>query len=80
MTVEPQSEPFAWEEAMAFGLGVLKLPPAQFWNMTPRELEAALRGHYGRGIAAPAFGRPSLQALMTDYPDMSTAEETADEQ
>ena len=29
---------------MAFGLGVLKLPPAAFWAMTLRELAAVMRG------------------------------------
>ena len=27
---------------MAAGLGLLRLPPAHFWSMTPRELGAAL--------------------------------------
>ena len=29
---------------MAAGLGTLRLPPAVFWAMTPKELAAALRG------------------------------------
>ena len=32
---------------MAAGLGLLRLRPADFWSMTPRELEAALRGLLG---------------------------------
>ena len=32
---------------MAVGLGVLGLPPAVFWAMSPKELEAALRGRTG---------------------------------
>jgi hypothetical protein len=32
--------PFPWDEAMAFGLGRLRLSPHSFWAMTPRELAA----------------------------------------
>ena len=42
---------------MAVGLGVLGLPPAVFWAMSPKELEAALRGRTGgAGGAAVAGG------------------------
>lgn len=68
------SEPFDWAAAMAFGLGVLKLPPAVFWAMTPRELEAALAGHHGRR-AGPAPSRLVLSALMQQFPDNRNAEE-----
>jgi uncharacterized phage protein (TIGR02216 family) len=51
---------------MAFGLGVLRLPPEQFWRMTPRELAAALDGASGRG---PALNRTDFNELMTRYPD-----------
>ena len=54
---------FPWREAMAFGLGTLRLPPEQFWRLTPRELAALTGG----GVAAP--GRDDLQALMRRYPD-----------
>jgi len=67
------SRPFDWAAAMAFGLGVLKLPPATFWAMTPRELEAALRGHYGPRIRAVPR-RSDLEALMQQYPDHPPAE------
>ncbi len=53
---------------MAFGLGVLKLPPAQFWAMTPRELDQALLGYYGRP-QAPAPSCTELAALMQRHPD-----------
>lgn len=73
-----QSEPFAWAEAMAFGLGVLKLPPAAFWAMTPRELDAALSGHYGqRRSGAPS--RAGLGALMAQFPDHPSTEQTAND-
>lgn len=30
---------------MAFGFGVLRLSPAAFWSMTPRELAAAANSY-----------------------------------
>ena len=58
--------PFPWEAAMRFGLGVLRLPPAEFWRMTPRELAAALRGLYGD--AAP-LDRAAFDELRARFPD-----------
>jgi uncharacterized phage protein (TIGR02216 family) len=59
--------PFPWREAMAFGLGVLRLDAAAFWSLTPRELASAHEGVFG---AAPkAMGRGVLDALMRDFPD-----------
>jgi uncharacterized phage protein (TIGR02216 family) len=59
--------PFPWERALAIGLGVLRLPPEQFWKMTPREFAAALRGLYGEP-AAP-LDRARLEALIARFPD-----------
>lgn len=53
---------------MAFGLGVLKLSPRQFWAMTPRELAAAHAGVTGRGAGAP-LDRGALERLMALHPD-----------
>jgi uncharacterized phage protein (TIGR02216 family) len=53
---------------MAAGLGTLRLAPAVFWAMTPRELDAALRGAFGEGAAA-APSRDDLAALMAAFPD-----------
>jgi uncharacterized phage protein (TIGR02216 family) len=53
---------------MEAGLGTLRLPPAVFWTMTPRELEAALRGAFGVTQARP-LSRADLAALMAAYPD-----------
>jgi uncharacterized phage protein (TIGR02216 family) len=53
---------------MAAGLGTLRLSPAVFWAMTPRELDAALRGAFGVASAHP-MSRADLSALMTVYPD-----------
>jgi uncharacterized phage protein (TIGR02216 family) len=60
-------EPFPWARALAIGLGVLRLSPEQFWNMTPREFAAALRGLHG-DPAAP-LDRAALDALIARFPD-----------
>jgi uncharacterized phage protein (TIGR02216 family) len=54
---------------MALGLGLLRLRPADFWSMTPRELDAALRGLLGPVHLDTPLPRSSLAALMTRYPD-----------
>jgi uncharacterized phage protein (TIGR02216 family) len=59
--------PFPWQRALAVGLGVLRLSPEQFWNMTPREFAAALRGLYG-DPAAP-LDRATFDALAARFPD-----------
>ena len=43
---------------MAAGLGLLRLPPAVFWSMTPKELEAALRGLLGPATPTPPSPAP----------------------
>ncbi|RUT30994.1 phage tail assembly chaperone [Arsenicitalea aurantiaca] len=63
---------FPWAEAMRFGLGVLRLAPAQFWAMTPRELARAHEGVTGRGAGGGPLGRDGLQALMEAFPDEET--------
>lgn len=62
-----QMPPFPWNDAMGFGLGVLKLPPDAFWRMTPRELAAAIAAVRGR--TAPPLARAALDDLMRRYPD-----------
>ncbi|WP_400766260.1 phage tail assembly chaperone [Methylosinus sporium] len=52
---------------MAFGLGALRLPPRDFWSMTPRELACAAEGLYGRAAIAPS--RDALAELMRAFPD-----------
>lgn len=59
--------PFPWQEAIGFGIGVLRLPSEQFWRMTPRELAYAIEAVRGRG--AP-LDRGALADLMTRYPDV----------
>ncbi|KKB82735.1 hypothetical protein VW29_15675 [Devosia limi DSM 17137] len=59
--------PFPWEAAMRFGFGVLRLAPAAFWALTPRELAAAFRAVAGDRQGAP--GRGELAAMMERFPD-----------
>ena len=59
--------PFPWAAAMGFGLGVLRLPPRQFWNMTPRELAAAWGALMGERTGP--LGRSDLATLMEQFPD-----------
>ena len=59
-------KPFPWEEAIGFGLGVLKLSPLHFWAMTPRELAFAIRAATG---ATSPLVRSDLQDLMKRFPD-----------
>ena len=58
--------PFPWDEALAFGLGVLRWPPQVFWQATPRELAAAAVA----ALAAPAPpDAATLDGLMAAFPD-----------
>ncbi len=54
---------------MALGLGVLGLAPRDFWGMTPRELDAVLRGRFGDGVHAQSLSRHELASLMQQFPD-----------
>jgi uncharacterized phage protein (TIGR02216 family) len=56
---------------MAAGLGLLRLRPADFWSMTAKELEAALRGLLGPNHADGPPPRSALAELMQRYPDLS---------
>ncbi len=49
---------------MAVGFGVLGLAPQVFWAMTPKELEAALRGPLG-GCGPPARGCCVVDAAVS---------------
>ena len=62
--------PFPWGEAMGFGFGVLRLAPAAFWSLTPRELAAAFHALHPRAAGAP--GRSALAQLMRAFPDEET--------
>ena len=54
---------------MAIGLGVLGLAPRVFWALTPKELDAALRGKFSAGVAPAALSRGDLGQLMQQFPD-----------
>lgn len=54
---------------MAFGLGVLRLSPAHFWSLTPRELAHAVRGHLGLSPSTGPMTRSDLDALSHRFPD-----------
>ncbi|MEO9611726.1 MAG: rcc01693 family protein [Nitratireductor sp.] len=56
-----------WSRLMAIGFGVLRLSPAQFWAMTPKEFACA-SGLVVRGAGAVP-DRAALEALMTRFPD-----------
>ena len=60
-------KPFPWHEAIGFGLGVLRLPPEQFWRMTPRELACAIAAV--RGPGREPMERAALDELMHRFPD-----------
>lgn len=59
---------------MALCLGTLRMRPAEFWLLTPKELEAILRGLFGTANEVRALDRDQLAALMLRFPD---AKETA---
>jgi uncharacterized phage protein (TIGR02216 family) len=59
---------------MAIGLGLLRLPPAHFWSMTPKELDAALTGLLGPAHADAPLPRATLAALMRRFPDRANGE------
>ena len=56
---------------MQIGLGSLGFSGEQFWALTPRELEAALRGISGPEQARP-LGRETFNELLARYPDEVT--------
>lgn len=66
----PQKKPatlLPWDDLMRLGLGHLKLPPKQFWSMTPRELKAASDAIMGQGVLPPK--RRDLATMMQRFPD-----------
>jgi uncharacterized phage protein (TIGR02216 family) len=52
---------------LAFGFGVLRLSSRDVSAMTPRELNAAFEGAYGRRAAAPRLA--DFAELMVACPD-----------
>lgn len=71
----PEPKPFPWSDVMCFGLGVLRLPPADFWAMTPREVAAAM-DVYGDASHRPPT--PAAFAALADaFPDMPDSKRTS---
>jgi len=66
-------KPFPWVEAMAFGFGVLRLAPEQFWTMTPRELQAAYSAINKSAGSLQAPSRADFNRLMAEFPDEDKA-------
>lgn len=64
-----RDQSFPWRQAMAIGLGVLRLSPRDFWSMTPRELEAAFVGLTQGGHPVSPMSAAELDALMKRHPD-----------
>ncbi|BDA83697.1 hypothetical protein Sa4125_12390 [Aureimonas sp. SA4125] len=58
---------FPWDAAMSAGLGILRLRPRDFWQMTPRELAHALAPL--TPAPSPPISRPGLADLMRRFPD-----------
>ena len=54
---------------MAAGLGHLRLAPADFWSMTPKEFAAAVSILTDPAAIAAPLARADLASLMQRYPD-----------
>lgn len=67
MLPERSARPFPWDDAMCFGMGVLRLAPTDFWAMTPRELAAAMGVWAGPTQSPPA--RRALDGMLAAFPD-----------
>ena len=59
-----------WQNLMRLGLGALRLPPEQFWAMTPLELSLALEGAGLKPIGGFALDRGTLDRLMRAHPNV----------
>jgi uncharacterized phage protein (TIGR02216 family) len=58
---------------MELGLGRLGRSPREFWEMTPRELEAAIAGAIG--IGPQPLSRGDLDRLISRFPDAATQDD-----
>jgi uncharacterized phage protein (TIGR02216 family) len=54
---------------MTVGLGTLGIPPSDFWRMTPKEIDAAIRGRLRPQSTANAPTRAEFSQLMQLFPD-----------
>ena len=64
-----EAGPIDWSGLMRLGLGTLRLPPEQFWAMTPWELSLALEGAGLKAVGGTAPDRGALDRLMAAFPD-----------
>ena len=65
----PTAMAFPWAQAVGFGLGILRLSPAQFWAMTPRELSYAIAPFQSPHQGHERPGRADLARMMRAFPD-----------
>lgn len=56
---------FDWPALMRAGMRGLGLRPAEFWDLTPAELQLLL----GNESGGPAMNRDRLSELMAAFPD-----------
>ncbi|SDY08369.1 rcc01693 family protein [Citreimonas salinaria] len=56
---------FDWPALMRAGMHGLGLRPAEFWDLTPAELQLLL----GQDAGRPAMSRDRLSELMAAFPD-----------
>lgn len=61
---------------MAFGLGILRLAPRDFWSMSLLELNAAVAGASGTAWTGEPITKSDLGALMDRFPDLNTHKES----
>jgi uncharacterized phage protein (TIGR02216 family) len=62
---------FEWPNLLRLGLGRLGLRPAEFWALTPMELQLML----GLDLSNGAMTRDRLEALAAKYPDAAKQKE-----
>lgn len=56
---------------MAFGLGILRLAPRDFWSLSLPELNAAVAGASGIAWTGEPITKSDLGALMDRFPDLN---------
>mgnify|MGYP001311009744 CR=1 FL=1 len=67
--VSDEASILPWAQLMKFGIGQLRLSPSQFWQMTLREVDAAILFNQDAKRISHPPQRHSLNALIRDYPD-----------
>tara|TARA_R100001369_G_scaffold81468_1_gene112465 strand:+ start:117 stop:302 length:186 start_codon:yes stop_codon:yes gene_type:complete len=59
-----------WGRFIKVAIGVLKIPPKDFWDMGLPELYLAIDGYIeANDTGQKSFGKDDLQDLMERYPD-----------